>query len=272
MLSAFRLVRSLTGLLVCCLMLSMSQGLAQAPSALPPTAVVQVPEPSVQKTITMKYRKNRYRGFYRGEVKNRAIRDAQGQLAPATEYATVMDLLKNLPPDSLMHKRYAAMRQSKGMWGWWTNQNRELRRKLAMRFPEEGRNVTVSGFLYAIKQMNDRDYHLVLMSAPDTQQIFRVMNVEISGLNCKSPDHELLMQARTQALAALGEDAGKKNWTIYYPSMPKIRVTGGLFFDGKKERTHMKPGYLRPVTAWEVHPIYSLELLTRLPSHIIQWE
>ncbi|HND89418.1 MAG TPA: hypothetical protein PK971_13880 [Saprospiraceae bacterium] len=248
----------------CCAPAPQAQAQAQAASGA--SHSLHTPEP-----IHLPYRKHRNRGFYRKEVKTRAVRQPDGQLAPATEYATVLDLLRSLPPDSVMHARYADMRKTRGLWGWFSRQNREIKRKLAVRFPEEARNVSVTGFLYAIKQMNDRDYHLVMLSAPDTIQVFRAMNVEISGLDKKNPDHQLLVQARHQALHALGKDAGLRDWTIYYPSMPRIRITGALFFDGKKERTHMKPGYLRPVTAWEVHPIYSIELLSRLPSHIIQW-
>jgi hypothetical protein len=204
------------------------------------------------------YSKHRYRGIYRREVKTTAWPPGDQKALSAAYYTSVTDLLNTLPTDSAMHARHYYIRQSKGFLSWFRHLLPAYRKPLAHRLPEEQDNVAVTGYLYAIKKMNDRDYHLVLISSPDLRVPYRVMNVEISGLRKSSPDYPILYQARMQCLYLLGRKDVPRSWTILQEPL-KIRVRGALFFDGKKERVSMKPSELKPVTAWEVHPIYCIE-------------
>lgn len=204
------------------------------------------------------YGKHRYRGFYRREVKTTAWPPGDEKVNNAAFYLSMEALLTALPADSAMHARHHYIRKSKGLINWFRRLLPAHRKSLAHRLPEEQDNVSVVGYLHAIKKMNDRDYHLVLVSSADLSVPYRVMNVEISGLRKKSPDYALLYQARLQCLCLLGRKDVPRSWTIFAQPL-KIRVRGALFFDGKKERLSMKPSRLKPVTAWEIHPVYCIE-------------
>lgn len=243
--------------LCCCLLWAMFSNMprsgAQVRAEIPLCEGLMTYDPAL-----LPYRKHRYRGFYRREVKTTAWPSGGNQASNAAYYPSVPDLLGALPADSSMHARHYYIRQSKGFLSWLRHLLPAYRKPLARRLPEEQDNVTVTGYLHAIKKMNDRDYHLVLISSPDLTLPYRVMNVEVSGLRTDSPDNAILYQARMQCLYLLGRTDVPRKWTIFKEPL-KIRVRGALFFDGKKERFSMKPCELRPVTAWEVHPVYCIE-------------
>src|SRR5262249_44789791 len=95
-------------------------------------------------------------------------------VAPVEPFAGVGELLDDLlanTPDDAMRNRTPRISKAED----------------SDRVPEERRNVTLTGWLYAVKkEANDNDYHLIVGTDPNGVPI-RYMNMEISGLPAAEP-------------------------------------------------------------------------------------
>jgi hypothetical protein len=121
----------------------------------------------------------------------------------------------------------------------------------------ENRNVTVDAFIYAASKEKDNDFHIILggSDASDTGQF---MNAEISGLP-KGAFRPRLTVPRKAFKDYFGDSLPGRSYSIYDPPIP-VRVTGSLFFDVDHLAGVVGPTGFKPQTAWEIHPISSIEM------------
>jgi hypothetical protein len=159
--------------------------------------------------------------------------------APLEEFTTLDALLESLPSDADMAE---------------LNISRDAD---SDRVDEELRNVTVEAYLYAAKLEDDKDFHLILGTSPKLADRF-FMNCEVSGLPEEgSPDRAQLQKVREQLLEVLGRLPGERYVKLTKPI--QVRVEGSLFFDVEHPPGAVGPATMRPETAWEIHPISSIQ-------------
>jgi hypothetical protein len=128
------------------------------------------------------------------------------------------------------------------------------------RVAEESRNVTVSAYVYAFKKEGDHDYHIIIGDAPDSPNQ-QFINSEASALVSGSPFRPRLKQVRDAFKSFYGiASSGPADYVDVDPPMP-VRITGSLFFDmdHSPPRAYVGHGTFQPETAWEIHPITSIE-------------
>ena len=132
------------------------------------------------------------------------------------------------------------------------------------RVAAEKRNIRVRAFLYAFKKEGDNDYHVIIGDPPGTPDL-RYFNVEISALPTDEdgPTAEAkakLKAARTtfKSFFALGE-SGPGSYQKPNPPVEVI-VAGSAFWDADHPPPNtVGPSLHKPKTAWEIHPITSIE-------------
>lgn len=88
------------------------------------------------------------------------------------------------------------------------------------------------------------------------------MNVEVSGLPAaNSPFLTMLSAARNEFKAfftANGNALPMSGYDKYDPPIP-IKVTGSLFFDVDHVPPAVGPTGMKPLTAWEIHPVSDIQ-------------
>lgn len=157
-------------------------------------------------------------------------------------FADLAALLDSLPPDSQMRAMHIGTGPD------------------SARLPQEQALVTVRAFLYASSRESDNDFHCVIGRDPSGPA--RFMNVEVSAL--PSSDSEFFAALRTardqfKAFFTANEDAlPSQGYDKYDPPIP-ILVTGSLFFDVDHVPPAVGPTGMKPVTAWEIHPVSDMQ-------------
>jgi hypothetical protein len=131
------------------------------------------------------------------------------------------------------------------------------------RVDKEKRNVTVSGFIYAYKKESDNDYHVIFGTMPTDGSPARYMNTEVSGIPIAGTDENrntlwAVRQAFEENFGLNGSWHG--GYEFLDPPVP-VRITGSLFWDVDHENQFVGPDSNKPQTAWEIHPISSIEFL-----------
>jgi hypothetical protein len=187
-------------------------------------------------------------GHYRASAKTEYAM-LNGTLAPPEEFADLEALKEFLQPqiDPLMRHRYPHLSNAGTDSGH--------------RVPEERHNVTVIGYIHAVKHEagkgGDRDFHVMLGSSSlPGAGIF--MTAEASALPASGPHRSLFAEARRELLAIIGTCRCEGRFMQVSPPIG-VRVTGSLFFDGAHGIGSVGPAYAKPFTVWEIHPILSIE-------------
>ena len=192
-------------------------------------------------------------GHYRKQAKTTIWRTASGQIARATSYAGLVQLLNGLPSDASMRSKYPNLVISAAA---------PPAQKAAVsgrRVPEEQHNVQVDCWLYHVRLEGDDDYHTIIGSSSSSKTA-RFLNVEVSGLPASGKDRAALKRVRDQLISLVGQPIGKTKYTDIVPPR-KVRVTGSLFFDADHRRGQIGPPPHNPQTVWEIHPVTSIRAL-----------
>jgi hypothetical protein len=161
--------------------------------------------------------------------------------APTETFANVAGLIATLPSDATMKALDISMDADSD------------------RVEKEKRNVSVRGFIYAVKFEDDHDYHVILGLSPDAaQKVF--LNVEVSGLPLGGSHRARLKDARTAFKDFFKEhgDHFGSSYKKFHPPIP-VRIEGSLFFDVDHPAGVVGPTGMRPKTAWEIHPVTKIE-------------
>lgn len=125
----------------------------------------------------------------------------------------------------------------------------------ARRINVEQRNVQLNHVsLYAIKREADNDFHLIIGNRKNNN-VF--LNAEISGLpSPNSPYYTRLSWVRKNAENIFGEMC-TSGYYIFNPPIPTI-LEGSLFFDIDHKDGTIGPKGMKPITAWEIHPVTNI--------------
>jgi hypothetical protein len=159
--------------------------------------------------------------------------------ATVEEFATLDDLLDSLPPDDVM----ASQRISSE----------------ADRVPEEVRNVKVRGaWLYAARIDDDQDVRLIIGTDPRTTPRFYLAAVATALPPTSAAGHDALRAAREDVFEALGHRMPGRTYGILNPPV-RIQISGSLLYDVEQSPGATAPQRFRPATAWQIHPITSLQ-------------
>jgi hypothetical protein len=220
-----------------------------APAAPPVPEVIRPAEPRPAPAGPLSPEvEEEFLGHYRASAKTEYAM-LNGTLAPPEDFADLEALKAFLQPqiDPLMRHRYPHLSTADTDAGH--------------RVPEERHNVTVIGYIHAVKHEagkgGDRDFHVMLGSSPSPGAgIF--MTAEASALPASGPHRLLLAEARRELLATIGTCHCDGRFRQVSPPI-RVRVTGSLFFDGAHGIGSVGPAYAKPFTVWEIHPILSVE-------------
>ena len=123
------------------------------------------------------------------------------------------------------------------------------------RLEDEQRNVTVGGFIYAIKKERDNDFHLIVGDEHCAVGSC-LMTVEVSGIPslASNPYRKTLADVRLKFLFHFNGTEPGARYTKYDPPIP-VTLTGSLFFDVDHKAGTVGPAGLQSDTAWEIHPL-----------------
>lgn len=183
----------------------------------------------------------------------------QGQLATFEKFDGVKELIQTLPKDEAMRNQY----------NWGTTE------PPVIRVVEERLNVDVaSAYIVAIRQEDDRDYHVIISDQPTTSDqptsagaLF--MNVEFSGLPRDDVDNPEFKDARDEIEPIWQSPSDCVVDSSYKKVCPPVKVTvkGSIFFDGAHDALNPHcancpgPSWAKPHTAWEIHPVFKIKNL-----------
>jgi hypothetical protein len=194
-----------------------------------------------------------FRGTFREFPKTHYATSAKGQVLPVEVFSDLDALSKILPPDDAMRKKYA----------------KELGQ--SWRFPEEQRNVSVVGYIHAVKLdygidshgvQGDQDFHVMLGTSPKRGE-GRFFTASVSGLPRDGFGVKNFMAARQQLLQLLLRVARTPESSFraaFAPIDPplRVKVTGSLLFDGRQPAS-AGPDYAKAATVWHIHPVMSID-------------
>jgi len=122
----------------------------------------------------------------------------------------------------------------------------------------ERRNVRVTAYLFAVQKESDNDFHCILDDDGSLEDGAK-MNAEISGIPTESPDRDQIAQVRQDFKNYFNGNPPQ----TYKPFFGPVRVVieGSLFFDVDHASGTVGPQGYRPASAWEIHPIRSIQFL-----------
>ncbi len=133
------------------------------------------------------------------------------------------------------------------------------------RVAKEKRNVTVTGYIYAYRKESDNDYHVILGTMPTDGSPARYINTEVSGIPIAGTDENRnQLWAVRKAFEENFQLNGSWHGGYDFPDPPvPVRITGSLFWDTEHEppKPLVGPDSNKPQSAWEIHPISSIEFL-----------
>lgn len=209
----------------------------------------------VQPLLAAPLATERFAGTYRAIPKTTIAGNA-ATIVPVKEYASLHALLVTLPSDAAMRSKHPGLRKGVKKPNW-----------PAQREPEEIRNVRIkSCWIVSAKHeggaTGDRDFHVIVSSSPTN--FGEVMNAEVSGLPpAGRPDFNKLKGVRALFLSlATNPPPGS---AFGHMNPPKhVILEGSLYFDGAHGAggtSDPGPGWAKPQSVWEIHPIYKLTAL-----------
>jgi hypothetical protein len=190
-----------------------------------------------------------FRGHHRARAKTEYVMLGD-TLAPIEKFDSLQALSVFLRPqaDSIMRQRYPSLSKA----------DTDASRRVA----EERHNVSVVAYIYAVKHETgkggDNDFHVILGSSPTAAGIY--LTAEASALPHKGAHRNLIANSRQQLLLILGQCRCNARFRRVSPPI-KVRVSGSLFFDGEHATGTEGPKYAKTFTAWEIHPILTIERL-----------
>jgi hypothetical protein len=123
----------------------------------------------------------------------------------------------------------------------------------------ETKNVTIEVWIYWSKKESDHDFHIIVGDTPVPDENTILLNTEVSGLPPASPTEPNITATRGEIKRLISQqhpDHGLFNPPVH------VRITGSLFWDGEHANQHVGPEGLQPDTAWEIHPIKELTVLS----------
>ena len=189
------------------------------------------PAPSAVEQMDVKFS-----GHARG-----AARTSIAAAATVEEFATLEDLLDSLPADDVMVKQRISLEASSD------------------RVPEEVRHVKVREvWLYAARIDDDQDVRLIIGTNPRTVPRFYLVAVATGLPLASAPAHDALRAVREDVFEALGHRMPGRAYGILKPPV-RVQITGSLLYDVEQSPGATAPQRLKPATAWEIHPITSLQ-------------
>lgn len=131
------------------------------------------------------------------------------------------------------------------------------------RLPQEKVFVTIEkAYLYQFSVEEDNDIHLIFGDSKKSVDLSTSMNGEISALPVLfKKDKAAILKVRKKAIELLS-DYKKCNGTTEKSLYIPIRVSGSIFYDSHHKSKHAECGCCATSnTAWEIHPIFSFEIL-----------
>jgi hypothetical protein len=196
----------------------------------------------------------RFAGTYRATPKTSLARNGS-TVAPVTQYKDLHALLATLPTDAAMRTKYPGLK--KGLRKGWPD----------FREPEEIRNVRIkSCWIVSAKHeggaTGDRDFHVIVSNSPT--DFSQVMNAEVSALpKTNTVDFNKLKDVRALFVTIASNLPPSGGFTHLSP--PKhVTLEGSLYFDGDHGaggKSDPGPGWAKPQSVWELHPLYKLTAL-----------
>jgi hypothetical protein len=181
--------------------------------------------------------KAHFRGKDRREAK---ISVAQGNVET---FASLDAMAQSLPTDDAMLKHDPPIATS-----------------TSDRMQEEGRNVEVPLWIYAIKYESDQDWHIIAGTDPAQDQK-TYFNCEVSGLPAKdAADYDTLLNVRNDLDTILDHQLpGPGSYHTYYDDPIPVTIDGSVFYDVDHKPGVVGPSDRKPATSWEIHPITDLK-------------
>ncbi len=123
------------------------------------------------------------------------------------------------------------------------------------RTDEEQHAVEVTAYLYASAKESDNDFHCILGAAPDHAPAF--LNAEVSGLP-EGASRQSLMAVRDAFKSFFGDSLPGTGYSHFDPPI-QVHIKGSIFYDIDHKPGTVGPEGQRPTTAWEIHPITSID-------------
>jgi hypothetical protein len=175
-----------------------------------------------------------------GEVvfagKHRAAAKTSFVTGVATKsFNSISELIASLTPDSIIRPKLT--RNSK-------------------RIADEQKNVRLekSIFLYAMKNEDDNDYHLIIGDNIKLSKA-NLFNIEISGV--PKSGNTTILKVRNFFKDNFGQVCGPK-YAVFKDDPIPIKVSGSVFYDVDHPAGQVGPVGMRPKTSWEIHPVASI--------------
>jgi hypothetical protein len=186
-----------------------------------------------------------FTGLYRAGPKTSFIKDTGDKMRTPEAPVTIPELKASLLADPKVRAKYKGFTAERG--------------EPSERFAEEMRNVTVTGYIHAVKSefKEDHDFHIMIGNSPNIGE-GQFLTVEVSGLPTDGVDHDAFLRVRCQLLSLLPRTAKfMDRFAKIDPPIP-VTVVGSLFFDGAHTIGAVGPSYAKPSTVWEVHPVMDI--------------
>lgn len=131
------------------------------------------------------------------------------------------------------------------------------------RIAQEKYFITIKkAYLYTFSIEEDHDIHLIFGDNKSSVNSDVTMNGEISGLPVLFLKHEKQIKKIRYKAVKILEGYAKCNSTSDDPLFIPIKISGSIFYDYQHKSRPAKCGCCAASgTAWEIHPIYNLDIL-----------
>lgn len=215
-----------------------------------------------------------FQGVYRSDPKTHFAKSSNGARVATEAFNDLTSLKATLMPDKTMWAKYPKIAHPNDFAN--------------ARVAEELRNVSVIAYIHAVALENgiaergtqsaetmawgipdgymhrDLDFHVMLGTSPRHGE-GTFLAAEVSGLPRDGIDMDDFKRARQQIVDILLNVAKKPESSFHAKFAAinppiKVKVTGSLLFDGDHAAGQFEPNYAKPSTAWEIHPVMSIEL------------
>lgn len=123
----------------------------------------------------------------------------------------------------------------------------------------ENKNVTIEAWIYWSKKESDHDFHVIVGDTPVPDENTILLNTEVAGLPPENPTEPNITATRGTIKSLIAQHRPAHG--LFDPPV-HVRITGSLFWDGEHSNRHVGPEGLQPGTAWEIHPIKDLTVLS----------
>lgn len=135
--------------------------------------------------------------------------------------------------------------------------------KKSPRLTQEKYFVTITrAYLYTFSIEEDNDIHLIFGDNKTSVNSNNTMNGEVSGLSVLFLKHQKQIRKIRYKAVRILEGYAKCNSTTDEPLFIPIKISGSVFYDYQHKSRPAKCGCCAASgTAWEIHPIYNLDIL-----------